>query len=205
MNYWSFQKQEVLDVINKEGVFFPDFSYKQNPSYLNNSYNLALGLFKRYNPSFADSNGVVFSFDRDIDNPFQTAGEIKEFFRNGTMAQFIRKADDQTPVSNYKLLQLANYHDINTVPVDIALFVGFSSLDISIKDGALQFNQFQAESIFGKSGEYIFDMLSNWFSGNYSGPMYQGPIAKNILQHHLPFIKKENIVEVLPAEDFFLY
>ncbi len=202
MYYWTFQKREVFEAIIKEGLFFPDFAYRGDQSYLKNSYELALGIFKGHNPSFSAARGLVFSFDRDITDSFENVEEIKAFFEKGSMARFIHKSGDSSSAEDFVLLQLTGYEDVNTVPVDIALFTGFGSLDITVENGALKIDKTQVEEVFGYSGEYIFGMLNQWFRGNYSGKMYQSPLVKNILQHHLPYIKTENIVNAYPAEQY---
>lgn len=202
MYYWTFQKKEVFEKIKKEGLFFPDFAYRGDQSYLKNSYDLALEIFKRYNPSFSDAKGVIFSFDRDIMDSFENVEEIKAFFEKGSMARFIQKSGEQSHSTDYVLLQLSGYEGVKTVPVDIPFFTGFCDLDIAIENGAVKLNPLQVEDRFGKSEEYIHEMLIRWLKGNYSGPLFQAPFVKNILQHHLPYIKAENIVNAYPAEQY---
>ena len=197
MNYWTFQKREIVEEIEHQGIYCADFSYNKEKEFLENSYKLALLGFKACNPRFNFLNGLIFTFGSCIESPFENIDEVKTFFKEEPDALcFIKKRNEDFNPEDYELLQLTGYQDIITMPVDIPFFTAMEDLDFDfLEDGRV--NLVGIKNSYGKDTQTIYNMLNSWLQGIYPGKF---STLYNIIQYHLPYIGKENIISRYPAQ-----
>lgn len=202
--FWTIQHKVVLDAINSDGIYKPDFSLSQKPYGFVGVYSFILNSFNLLNPQLEKRKGLVFSFDDAQERTLESVADVKKFFSNITRRSFICKSgvnEDVFENDDYFLLQLNNYSDeIYTLPLDISYFVYLS--DCLDKSGRLlSYDYYEANEI-------IMNILTSWNQGNYFWKwMYPSTVSgiaskpSNIMQYHLPWIVASNIMKVFPIKD----
>lgn len=126
--FWTIQRKEVLDIIESNGAYYPDFD--KSDMALPGPYRLMHKLFKAYNKlNDEESKGLVFTFDNTPTNPLTTIEEAKTFLSNSTRQSFIyKKGNNIFEREGYYLLCLEGFEGYNTLPIDVALFTGLSDI-----------------------------------------------------------------------------
>lgn len=196
MNYWTIQNKKVIDIVKEAGEYYPNFRLSPNKK-MELNYECALKVFNKNNDSqFA---GLIFCFAHDVANGFQSFEEVKLFLKNyPTLKEFI-KYDASDAFSNaFSVLELSSYpENINTTPIDIAYFTMLDDIKNDYGFDGLHFVDTDKNTL---SAERVEKMLKTWEKGKYSGPFVSFS-ESNILQHHLPYIKKDNIKGIYKASD----
>lgn len=181
MKFWTVQSTKVVDEIFRLGLYLPDFaksSYlKLNPN-LTGLYRLVLDSFN-YNNS-CDYNGLIFSFMKysglDI-------SEIENYaeFKNLIISKedVIQSLWNHYMHGKYAILELEYREDFSLLPIDINDFQFLMPPVIIIEPYVEGDVQLFAENIS-------------------KGVMIPSPLYSGIVQVHLPYIKRENVVGIHP-------
>lgn len=185
MKFWTIQSKEVMDIIESENAYYPDFSksrYVLNKKPMNSLYSFVLNSFNSVNHE--SYKGVVFSFVKLNNNgivAFKSSNEFSSYIKQKknivgqTWSCFSR---------NSKILEIDLIDDFNP------LYIDFNDYQIIMPIDPI------TEILYGNpGGEYKDILMSNLQNGIFQmTPNY----ACGLIQAHLPYIKKENIVNVYP-------
>ena len=191
---WTIQHKSIIDTIDRTGIYTPDFSLS-NPNYPG-TYKLLLKVSDLLNPDYRPLKGLIFTFDDSPTTPLASLADVTSFFKgHSTRQHFIDKNPDCRLFNSteYYILALDELTGFNSMPLDIALFTVLS-------------DYIDAEGNFPRSAscneELLFfqkwnDALNWWltFEG-FSEWLFQSCTINrmNILERHLPFIKKKQIL-----------
>lgn len=202
--FWTIQNRDVLEIIRRDGTYKPDFSLSGKPDGLQGSYSFILNSFNLLNPHLEKGNGLVYAFDDAPERPLESIEAVKKFFSVLIRRSFVVKAgvnEDLFDRDDYFLLQLDGYdEEIYTLPLDISYFVWLS--DYLDADGRL------ISYRFSDANKILQNLLVRWNQGNHflgwmlpSTASYAIGEPSNIVQYHLPWIRKSNIADVARIRD----
>lgn len=188
VDFWTVQKSFVVDEVNKNGIYKPDFSKSsfvlENKAVFENDelesfYNYILSCFNSLNNT--DCDGLIFSFagyDFDDSSVFAFSGveDFSDCMRRGyaSIKSLWKKFED----GDYKLLHLRREMDFNPVTIDI-------------NDFQLLMPPVQVIPPYDEG--YINFLNSNLKKGVVTRPL----VPSGIMQQHLPDIRKQDIVEII--------
>lgn len=180
MKYWTVQSQEVLEIIEKEGAYYPVFAKSQYNKQYKELYNFMLKSFNNINNTNCD--GLIYAFCISVKDMIYPIANIEGFryFININKDK-INFLWDTFKKNKCKILEL----DVN----------------FEFNDLALSFNDFQYimphsfNKILFNPDEYQYKcelIRSNINKGIImsSGKEY------DLIQSHLPYIKKSDINNV---------
>lgn len=181
MKFWTIQNKRVIEIINKEGIYKPDFSYSgylEEIEELRDLYSLILKAFNDINDS--DLSGVVFSFAKCEDNwikPIETIVEFKEFIKSkhAVIASYWNHIDK----ANSVLIELEFEEDFNPIFIDINDF------------------QFLMPPIM-LMYPYTEESINRIIRSIMTGRITVSEFPSNVIQAHLPYIEKKNVVNIYP-------
>ncbi len=194
--YWTIQHQSILDIFFEQGEYEPDFSLSPVSEYMRGPYSFVLNHFNALNPTLGKHKGLIFCFDDTPEHRLSSLDDVEDFLSSKMRWDFIRKLginDDMFESGEYSLLLLDNYpQDMFTLPIDTSYFVELGGyLD---SEGNMIPSDSQVEDLIARLG-------NNWREGNrFYGWMLPSTVAgiasspSNIMQYHLPYIHKENLV-----------
>lgn len=116
MNYlWTIQKKQVLDKINKDGCYYPDFNCKSN---YNSAYGMILDSYNNINNS--SYKGLIFCFaKRGFNQYFNDIQELYSYFLNNPAITAAFNFWD----NNYVILKLHYSEKFNMIPIDFNDFI----------------------------------------------------------------------------------
>lgn len=178
---WTIQKREILDLINQNGIYYPDF--KKSPLLeilpdLSELYSLVLDAYNKINDTNAD--GLIFSFFCSDDNGINYINDFDEFklLMQGK-SSFIKNLWNM-------LIKDAVILEIEYDPAFNPLFVDINDFQTLIPPITLV-EPYNVESI-----NQIIINLEN-------GIIEQSPMPSNIIQGHTNCIKKEQILNIYPS------
>lgn len=185
MKFWTIQSKKVMDIIESEGAYYPDFAksrYILNDKHMNSLYSFVLDSFNSVNHE--SYKGLVFSFVKLYNHNVVTFSDYNEF------TSFIKKKKDIVGhmwscfSKSSKILEIDLIDNFNPLYIDFNDYQIIMPIDPMI------------EKIFGNPGvEYKDILMSNMKNGVFQmTPNY----ACGLIQAHLPYIKKENIFNVYP-------
>lgn len=194
--YWTIQNKIVLDEIEKKGVYRPNFSKYPEQMKYPDMYKFIRSCFNVLNPELPTVDGVVFAFDRPMEQPLKSFDEVKDALRCENWRNLIQKGgknEDLFESDEYYLLELDGYPDnMNALPMDICIFVYMGDGFSSVRQGR-RLHAKHAECINEIRDQLIsawnYNMFLGWLDNN---------CETNMLQLHLPYIKKENIMKAWP-------
>ena len=180
MKFWTIQSQEVLEIIEKEGVYHPKFAMSQYNKKYHELYDFMLKSFNNINN--LNYEGLIFSFCISNGNMIHSIANIEGF------RYFINMNKD-------KIIYLWDTFKNNNCKI-IEL-----EIDLVFNDLALSFNDFQyimpspVNNLLFNPDEHKTNcesILSNIEKGIImsSGNNY------DLIQSHLPYIKKLDIKNV---------
>lgn len=185
MKFWTVQNKEIINLVNKNGVFYSDFiksNYLKLNTNLKDLYNLVLESFNKINE--LNLRGIIFAFSQ---SDSQSVYEIENF------------------TSFYSLIQ-------NKRAVIESLWNELKSNDVVILE--LNYNE-NFNPIFLDINDFQFLMPPIVFPYPFSeqdiericwsienGEITRSVFSSNVIQAHLPYIKSENIVNTYPMFDF---
>lgn len=184
MIFWTVQKKEIVDKILNGEDYYPNF--KKSDSLMSNPnlfplYQYVLNAFNRINGM--DCEGLVFTFMYTEGNTIYDIDDAEEFYALITNRyQCIKSLWKSFQKNDCLILQLEMDVDFNPIFIDINDF------------------QFLMPPVFPMPpyGPYDADrLLANLDNGIVTESIF----PSNIMQAHIPFIKKENIVNVYEMFD----
>lgn len=185
MKFWTVQKRAILEIINRDKIYYSDFTKSdilQKNQDLNELYSMSLEAFNILNQtnvtglifSLAGSNNkVVFSFE-DIYFFYDRINECKDAILS--MWKNFNKED-------YVILEL-DYND------------KFNPMFIDINDF-----QFLMPPIYIMP-PYTKEDISRIANDFCAGCIAPSIFPSYIIQAHLPYIKIENITNIYPMFNF---
>ena len=180
MKFWTLQSQEVLEIVEKEGIYHPKFAMSQYYKQYHELYNFMLKSFNTINN--LNCEGLIYSFCISRENVIYPIANINDFryFININKDK-ITYLWDTFLETDCKILEL--------------------EMDLVFNDLALAFNDFQyimpspLNKLLFDPDEYQTNcelILSNIEKGIImsSGKNF------DLIQSHLPYIKKSDIKNV---------
>ena len=185
--YWTIQHASVLDSIESNGVFIPDFGKSELKCPMLCAF--ALRYFKLFNENSSDLPGVIFTFDNTFEKPLKCVDDVKEFLSSTLRHETILRhcVTDVFKSNNYLLLCLDGYPStMRTLPMDIMFYELLE--DYISPNGA----------IIGENWMKIRvqEAMLSWMSEEFPGWALNENVGKsNMMQRLLPYIKKSNIRE----------
>lgn len=183
MKMWTIQKKSILEKIQTEGRYFPDFKksrfVEENPN-LKGLYDYLLGCYNDLNN--VDVDGVIFGFCYSYENrlhQFNNLDELDYMVSKSILAIF--SLWNSFSPEDYVILELDYPSNSNSaiLPIDINDFQHLMP--------PVNFNQFYTEQI---TEQILKDMARGVFS--------KSPMPTNLVQIHTAYIGSENIVGVYP-------
>lgn len=184
MKFWTVQKKEIIDTVNQDGIYQPDFSksdYLQIIPSLKNLYYIVLKAFNHVNDM--QLPGLVYAFFRSDDKMIYQIENIHEFYT------FIRSRKsaisslwEQLSKNDVMVVELNYKEEFNPIFVDINDFVYLMSPNRELYPYTMQ----DAERIINEM---------------YSGQITRSVFPSNVIQAHLPYIKVENVINTYPMFD----
>lgn len=192
--FWTIQHKSVIDEIERDGIYRPDFSFS-NPNYPG-TYSLLLRVADYLNPSYQPLKGLIFTFDDSLAHPLTTLSDVKTFFQgNSTRQHFIDKNLDCRLFcsTEHYILALDELAGFNSMPLDIALFTALSDC----VDNNGKFPQFARNDMEASVNQKWNKAVDLWLNGDFFSEwlLPRSPTMKmNILERHLPFITIDQVV-----------
>lgn len=190
MKYWTVQSKDVLDKVLADGVYQPDFSQSTYPRKFNQS-EMEKGLYEVYAHVLKAFNyvndinipGVVFAFlqsDGEHIASIDTVAEFITFIMNKESA--IRGYWTNIDKENSVLMELEYDNNFNPIMVDFNDFQ-------YIMPPVMQMPPYTEHSFLR-----IVDDIKY-------GRITPSEFPSNIIQAHLPWIKRENLLNVYSVFD----
>ncbi len=184
MKFWTIQTREVLEMIQKDGVYQPDFSksrYLNENEALNDLYYFILQAFNSQNQK--NLRGLIFAFARSDDRSIYPIGTIEEFYsfmqsKKAVLGGFLKNIDKNNSV----IMELNYTESFNPIFIDINDF------------------QFLMPPIM-LLPPYTKESLLRIQRNIIQGQITVSEFPSNVIQAHLPYIKKENIVNAYQMFD----
>ena len=175
MYFWTIQSNKVVDIISREGCYYPDIQYVKNDIY-KIAYKMVLYGFNNINES--SYNGLIFGFAKKGENNyFQNVDELYEYFlQNPQITNGLHLWSD-----DHVLLQLKFTEEFNMIPINFNDFIYLMDFRYTMPPHSY----IKAHEIFQK----IVDCIKNGINKN-------GITTPSFTQIHAPFIKMENIENV---------
>lgn len=180
MRFWTVQQASILETLQTEGIYQPDFSKSRyletNPS-LASLYRFLLDSFYKVNGQKLP--GLIFAFgkcDGEVITDYMGIGDFYKYI--GERKGAINSLWEHFP-PNSMVLELEYYEDFNPLWVDINDFQYLMPPVLTLPPYTQDSEQRILEDI--STGE---PRLSEFASG--------------IMQCHLPYIKKKNLVAAYP-------
>ena len=179
--YWTIQHKDVLEKIDRDGVYYPDFNQshfvKKNPL-LKGIYDFVLTSYNNVNGT--NLEGLVFSFQYSEDYRvmyFRNYSEFKQRIREKRMAIF--SLWKQYNEDEHVVMELLYDDDLNPLLIDI--------------------NDFQvimppAVALPSYSKEELYNIVYRLRNGIIAPSVF----PSTLIQAHLPYIKRENVKNVFP-------
>lgn len=185
MKFWTVQTKEIINLVNRNGIFYSDFvksNYlKLNPN-LKDLYDLVLESFNKIN--HLNLKGIIFAFCQSNN---QYVYEIEDFT---SFYSFIQ---------NKKAVIESLWNELNTkdvVILELNYSEKFNSIFLDIND--FQFLMPPIIFPFPFTNQDI-DRIC-WSIEN--GKITRSAFPSNVIQAHLPYIKSENILNTYSMFDF---
>ena len=182
MKFWTIQSPEVLDIIEKEEVYHPQFSKSQYYKKYSELYDFMLQSFNNINKF--DCKGLIFAFCISVKDTIYPISNIEGF------RYFININKDKSVYLWDEFLKN------NCIILDLEIELGNEFNDL-----ALSFNDFQYimpspvnETLFDP---YIYKRNCDKIRSNIEkGIIMSSGEDYDLIQSHLPYIKKSDIKNV---------
>lgn len=115
-NFWTIQSTEVINIVNNQGCYYPDFAYQKAGA--RSTYQIILDSFNNLNK--CTYSGLVFGFAKKGENNyFDNINEIYTYFlQNPDVTAAFDFWNEQ-----YAILQLQFQEEFNMIPVDFNDFI----------------------------------------------------------------------------------
>lgn len=187
MKFWTIQSREVVDIINKKGIYYPDFKKslilkkEGTPIYCEKVKDLYTIVLNSYNNLYNENlDGLVFAFLAS-DNlemiEMKTYSEFKWFMQYGYSC--ISDFWEDKKKSNSVILELEfDLANTGLLPIDLNDF---------------QYLMPEVRDMFPYNiEEDVPRLLENIRTGIW----HPSPLPSYLLQVHLPYISAENILNM---------
>ena len=182
--FWTVQKKAVYAEIQKQGIYYPDFSKSdfvtENPE-LSELYQFMLDNYNRINGT--DCPGLIFTFFKQDDvylNPFTNYQEFKSFIiqkRNVVYSLWKKMLSKDCVV-----LELEIESELNP------LFIEMNNFQLLMPP----------ITVLPPYTNDDFNMIVDWVRNGTIGKGYEDPA---LVQAHLPYIRIEDVAGVHPMFD----
>lgn len=182
MKFWTVQSKNVMDIIQKEGIYQPDFHnsrYLKTNKELSDLYSAILQSFNQINET--DLPGIMYAFARsEYDGIYsiETIEEFKEFIKSNRVV--INGFWKQLNKDQFVIMELEYEDSFNPIFIDINDF---------------QFLMPPVMILPPYTNESIYRILNDIRHGQISVSEFQS----NAIQAHLPHIEKKNIAAIYPV------
>lgn len=185
MKFWTVQKKEIINLVNKNGIFYSDFTksnyLKLNPN-LKDLYGLVLKSFNKIND--LNLRGIIFAFSQSDSQAVYEIENFKSFYSFiQNKKAVIESLWNELKSKEAVILELNYKKDFNPIFLDINDFQ-FLMPPIVFP---YPFTEQDIERIC-------------WSIEN--GRITRSVFPSNVIQAHLPYIKSENIVNTYSMFDF---
>jgi len=184
MKFWTIQTKEVLEIIQRDGIYQPDFRksrYLNENEALSDLYYFILQSFNY--PNQKNLQGLIFSFARSDDRAIYPIGTIEEFY------SFIQSK--KAAIGSF----LKNINKNNSVIMELNYTESFNPIFIDMND--FQFLMPPIMLLPPYTKESLLRIQQNIINGQITVSEF----PSNVIQAHLPYIKKENIVNAYQMFD----
>lgn len=181
MKFWTIQTKDVLEHVNNSGVFQPDFSesrYLKRNTNLKKLYDFVLKSFNTVNDM--DLPGLVYAFAKSDGKSIYSIEDFNEF------CTFIK--DKHDVVGGFWSAIEKN----QAIIIELAYDDYFNPIFIDINDF-----QFLMPPII-KIGGYSEKSIERICNDIRTGRITSSEFPSNVIQAHLPCIKRENIIQTYP-------
>lgn len=184
MKFWTVQTRNVIKIIQEEGLYQPNFDssrYINMNNKLNDLYYMILQSFNRINEK--DLPGIVYAFAKSDDKGIhfiETAEEFERFIKNkkAVIDGFWKQLDKD----NYVIIELDYENNFNPIFIDINDF------------------QFLMPPII-LLPPYTEESIGRILRGINQGQITISEFPSNVIQAHLPYIEKKNVINTYPVFD----
>ena len=184
MLFWTLQTPEVLEIIEREGIYIPDFRKSENflakNAELFKLYMYVLQCFNQNNHVAFD--GLVFSFLPTVDGRIMNCTSYSDFVT-------LMKQNGMTEDSAWKELAAKNCSVLCVEMPD-----AFNPILIHYSNFCMLIPTITLDDPYDYS--YLGNLLYSMHKGILTKPL--PGINSNIIQAHLPCIRKEDIRGVFP-------
>ena len=182
MKFWTIQTKSVMKTIQEEGIYQPDFirsRYLDENSDLKNLYYIILESFNQINKT--DLPGIVYSFAKSENNricSIKTIEEFEDFIKDkkAVIDSFWQHIDKENSV----IIELDYENDFNPIFIDINDFQ-------FLMPPLVPLQPYSIESI----GRILTDIQL--------GQITVSEFPSDVIQAHLPYIGKQNVVRTYPV------
>lgn len=184
MKFWTIQTKNVEKIICDKGIYQPMFSdsrYLKINDNLNSLYSILLHAFNKVNGT--DLPGVVYAFAKKNEGKIcsiETIEDFKEFIKNNqnVLDGFWKMLDKDNSV----IIELNYEDDFNPIYIDINDF------------------QFLMPPVL-RLPPYTEKSISRILNDIENGKITESEFPSNVIQAHLPNIKKSNVVNIYQIFD----
>lgn len=187
MKFWTVQRKEVVDIVLEHDIYQPHFLHSEYPraiADLDKLYDLVLNSFNSVNNS--NLPGLIFSYSGTDGNTIFEISDMNHFY------QIIQE-------NKPSLQSLWNYlFTEDTVILELNYDSDpFNPLFVNINDF-----QFMMPPLMTELPPYSEADVERIYHSIQNGQPTRAPLFSGLMQAHLPYIKKENILEVHNTFEF---
>lgn len=195
MKTWTIQKRSILNQIQEQGIYVPNFAHKDlNNKSLPNSYSFLQTLINlRYKPD-KQIDGAVFCMAPSFNRSFTSIDNIKTHFSLNPLClrYFVNDGIDLLEGDNV-IMELEYPECFSFLDVDAELFCALDDclyIDYELKGWRLK-QSFSAELM-----ERINRLVNDWCNASSHEFLFSKPA--NLVQQHVPYIELCNIINYYP-------
>ena len=185
MKFWTIQDHNVKDIIDRNGIYQPDFNKSRYLKFDESAGPLFDFLLQSYNKvNKTQLPGLIFSFAISDDNRIYEINNLEEFI------DFIRN----------KKNVLGCLYDYLTNSAGLIFELEFDNVNPIFVD----LNDFQLlMPVIEIYPPYTMQSLYRILKSIRSGVPIVSDFPSHILQAHLPSIKRENVINVFDEKTIF--
>lgn len=187
MKFWTVQSKEVIEIIEKEGIYYPDVKKSRYANYNKIMFSFYSSLLDDYNHvNQSEYSGMVFAFAKF--DKFNNHG-INHFEDYEDFCDFVELKSDVVGdmwkcfPADCQILEINATNDFNP------LYIDFNDFQILMPTPNGNANIF-----FDPGAEYRDELKEGVRKGRFVYSRY----ACGLIQAHIPYIKKEDVKGVYP-------
>lgn len=177
MKFWTVQKKEVIEIVNKEGIYQPDFGKSEYLQIIPDLKDLYYTVLEAYNQINAMKlPGLIYAFLKSDGKMVYQIENIQEFYefiktKRAVIGGLWKKLSENDVV----IVELIYNEEFNPIFVDINDF---------------QFLMPPIDLLYPFTKQDIERIIN----GIHRGQITKSVFPSNVIQAHLPYIKSENIM-----------